>query len=118
MDCPVKLLSLYFFRQTDKNEGEGETGPADSQSHTGDQSPQTQEEPPHQLDPSPPAIPESNKEENETERDQDKSLLSSSLIIEVPNVQSSMELSTIAGTTVGLWFSEADLLLVYFSLDL
>lgn len=97
------IVSVFFFRQTDRNEG-GETCPADNQSHTGDQSPQTQQEPPHQSDPSPPAMPESNKEENETEQDQDKSQLSSTLVIEVPNVQSSMELSTIAGTIVGLWF--------------
>ncbi|XP_051232685.1 voltage-dependent R-type calcium channel subunit alpha-1E isoform X3 [Dicentrarchus labrax] len=81
-------------RQGDRSEG-GDTDPPGNQSHTGDQRPQKQEEPPQRSDSSPPAIPESNKEENETEQDQDKSQLSSSVIIEVPNVQSSLELSTI-----------------------
>ncbi|XP_044054404.1 voltage-dependent R-type calcium channel subunit alpha-1E isoform X4 [Siniperca chuatsi] len=81
-------------RQGDRSEG-GDPDPPDNQSHTGDQSHQKQEEPPQQSDPSPPAIPESNKEENETEQCQDKSQLISSVIIEVPNVQSSLELSTI-----------------------
>ncbi|XP_070687965.1 voltage-dependent R-type calcium channel subunit alpha-1E [Pempheris klunzingeri] len=81
-------------RQGERSEG-GDAGPPDNQSHNGDQRPQKQEEPPQQSDPYPPAIPDSNKEENETEQDQDKSQLSSSVIIEVPNVQSSLELSTI-----------------------
>lgn len=55
-------------------------------------------------------MPERNKEEDEKEQEQDKCQLSSSVIIEVPNVQSSLELSTITGigTTVGLWVSGAD----------
>ncbi|XP_059196371.1 voltage-dependent R-type calcium channel subunit alpha-1E [Centropristis striata] len=77
-------------RQDDRIEG-GNTDPQENQSHTGEQCPQKQEEPPQQSDPSPPAIPES----NEDEKDQDKSQLSSSVIVEVPNVQSSLELSTI-----------------------
>ncbi|XP_078115114.1 voltage-dependent R-type calcium channel subunit alpha-1E [Sander vitreus] len=78
-------------RQGDRSAGD--TDPPENQSHTGDQCPQKQEEPPQQSDP--PVIPESNKEEKETEQDQDKCQLSSSVIIEVPNVQSSLELSTI-----------------------
>ncbi|XP_050933225.1 LOW QUALITY PROTEIN: voltage-dependent R-type calcium channel subunit alpha-1E [Lates calcarifer] len=81
-------------RQVDQSEG-GETNPPENQSHTGDQCPQKQGELLQQSDPSPPTIPEDNKEEKETEPDQDKSQLSSSVIIEVPNVQSCLELSTI-----------------------
>ncbi|XP_053178386.1 voltage-dependent R-type calcium channel subunit alpha-1E [Scomber japonicus] len=76
-------------RQGNCNEG-GDTDP--SANHTGDQK---QEEPQQQSDPSPPVVPESNKEDKEAEQDQDKSQLTSSVIIEVPNEQSSMELSTI-----------------------
>nr|XP_033477259.1 voltage-dependent R-type calcium channel subunit alpha-1E isoform X3 [Epinephelus lanceolatus] len=81
-------------RQGDRSEG-GDADPPDNQSHSDDQCPQKQEQPPQQSEPSPPVIPESNKEEKETEQEQDKSQLSSSVIIEVPNVQSSLELSTI-----------------------
>ncbi|XP_076582081.1 voltage-dependent R-type calcium channel subunit alpha-1E isoform X2 [Chaetodon auriga] len=81
-------------RQDGRTDG-GDTDPPENQSHTSDQHPQKQEEAPQQSDPSPPAIPESNKEGNETEQDQDKSQLSSSVIVEVPNVQSALELSTI-----------------------
>ncbi|KAK9519294.1 hypothetical protein VZT92_022034 [Zoarces viviparus] len=83
-------------RRSDTSEG-GDTEPPDSQSHTGDQCPQKQEEHPQPSEPSPPVIKESNKEENETDQDHDhdKSQLSSSVIIDVPNVHSSLELSTI-----------------------
>ncbi|XP_068447604.1 voltage-dependent R-type calcium channel subunit alpha-1E isoform X2 [Clinocottus analis] len=87
-------------RQSDMSEG-GASEPPDNQSHTGDQCPQMQEEHPQQADPSPPVIQESNKEKSETDQDQDqdhdhdKSQLSSSVIIDVPNVQSCLELSTI-----------------------
>ncbi|XP_034386121.1 voltage-dependent R-type calcium channel subunit alpha-1E [Cyclopterus lumpus] len=85
-------------RRSDMSE-KGATEPPDNQSHTGDQCPQTQEEHPQQSDPSPPVTLESNKDENETDQDQDqiqdKSQLSSSVIIDVPNAQSSLELSTI-----------------------
>uniref|UniRef100_A0A3B4T340 Calcium voltage-gated channel subunit alpha1 E n=1 Tax=Seriola dumerili TaxID=41447 RepID=A0A3B4T340_SERDU len=81
-------------RQGDQKEG-GDTNPPDNQSQTGDQCPQKQEELLQQSDTSPLAIPEDDKEEKETEQDQDKSQLSSSVIIEVPNVQSCLELSTI-----------------------
>ncbi|XP_034736761.1 voltage-dependent R-type calcium channel subunit alpha-1E isoform X6 [Etheostoma cragini] len=81
-------------RQDDRSGGD--TDPPEKQSHTGDQCLKKQEEPPQQSAPSPPVIPESNKEEKEIEQDQDKCELSSSVIIEVPNVQSSLELSTIS----------------------
>ncbi|TMS20123.1 putative voltage-dependent R-type calcium channel subunit alpha-1E [Larimichthys crocea] len=82
-------------RQDDRSDG-GDAHPPENQSHSGNQHPQKQEEPPQQSDPSPPAIPDnSNKEEDETEKDQDKSQLSSSVIIDVPNIQSCLELSTI-----------------------
>ncbi|GLD62263.1 voltage-dependent R-type calcium channel subunit alpha-1E-like protein, partial [Lates japonicus] len=81
-------------RQGDQSEG-GDTNPPENQSHTGDQCPQKQGELLQQSDPSPPAIPEDDKEEKEAEPDQDKTQLSSSVIIEVPNVQSCLELSTI-----------------------
>ncbi|XP_054458725.1 voltage-dependent R-type calcium channel subunit alpha-1E [Anoplopoma fimbria] len=81
-------------RQSDLSEG-GETEPPDNRSHTGDPCPHKQEEHPQQSEPSPPVIPESNKEENETDQDQDKSTLSSNVIIDMPNVHSSLELSTI-----------------------
>ncbi|KAM7388240.1 hypothetical protein PAMP_024431 [Pampus punctatissimus] len=79
-------------RQGNCNEG-GDTGPPDN--HTGDQCPRKQEAPPQQSDSSPPVVPENNKEDKETEQDQDKSQLSSSVVIEVPNVHPSLELSTI-----------------------
>ncbi|XP_038571832.1 voltage-dependent R-type calcium channel subunit alpha-1E isoform X1 [Micropterus salmoides] len=81
-------------RRGDRTEG-GVTEPPDNQSHSGDQCPQKQEEPPQKSDLSPPAIPESNKEENDNEQDRDKSQLISSVIVEVSNVQSCLELSTI-----------------------
>ncbi|XP_067369389.1 voltage-dependent R-type calcium channel subunit alpha-1E isoform X3 [Channa argus] len=80
---------------------EEESKPKDTGQHdhceAGDTNPPQHEEPLQQSDPPPPAIPVDNKEEKETEQDQDKSQLSSSVIIEVPNVQSSLELSTITG---------------------
>ncbi|XP_036970394.1 voltage-dependent R-type calcium channel subunit alpha-1E isoform X3 [Acanthopagrus latus] len=78
-------------RQGDRSEG-GDTDPPDDQSHVGDEK---QVDTPQQSDQSPAAVLDSSKEDNETEQDQDKSQLSSSVIIEVPNVQSSLELSTI-----------------------
>lgn len=94
------MFSLYIFSsQGDRSDG-GDADPADNQSHSGDQSAQTEEEPPRQSDPSPPAIPDSNNEEKETEQESVKSQLSSSVIIDVPNVQASLELSTITGATV------------------
>lgn len=90
-------MCLYIYRHDDQREGGG-TKPADSQGHTGDQCPQKQDELLQQSDTSPPAILEDHKDEKEAEQDQDKSQLSSSVIIEVPNVQSCLELSTITGT--------------------
>ncbi|XP_069006576.1 voltage-dependent R-type calcium channel subunit alpha-1E [Embiotoca jacksoni] len=78
--------------QGDKSE-RGDSDPTENQSHTDDQCRQQQEEPPPPTEP--PVIPEDSKEEKETEQDLDKSQLSSSVIIEVPKVQSSFELSTI-----------------------
>ncbi|XP_029285223.1 voltage-dependent R-type calcium channel subunit alpha-1E isoform X2 [Cottoperca gobio] len=72
-------------RQSDRSEG-GDTDAPENHSHTGDQ-----EEPPQQSDPSPPVIAESNTEETETDTCQ----LSSSVIVNMPNAQSSLELSTI-----------------------
>lgn len=93
-----QYLWLCIYRQGDQSEA-GDANPSDNQSHTGDQC-QKQEEPP------PPAIPVDNKEE----QDQEKSPLSSSVVIDVPNVQSSLELSTITGIgkIVCLCFSGAD----------
>ncbi|XP_031720154.1 voltage-dependent R-type calcium channel subunit alpha-1E isoform X3 [Anarrhichthys ocellatus] len=93
---PEELSKPDESRRSDMSEG-GDTEPPDSQSHNGDQCPQKQEEHPQQSEPSPPVIKESNKEENETDQDHDhdKSQLSSSVIIDVPNVHSSLELSTI-----------------------
>ncbi|XP_071343909.1 voltage-dependent R-type calcium channel subunit alpha-1E [Trachinotus anak] len=81
-------------RQGDQSEG-GDTNPPDNHSHTGDQCSQKQEELLQQSDASPPAIPEGETEEKETEQDQNKAQLCSSVIIEVPSVQSCLELSTI-----------------------
>ncbi|XP_035502564.2 voltage-dependent R-type calcium channel subunit alpha-1E isoform X2 [Scophthalmus maximus] len=81
--------------QGDRGEGGGDRNPPDEQSNTGDLCPQKQEELLQQLDPSPPANREANEEEKDTEQDQDKCQLSSSVIIEVPSAQSCMELSTI-----------------------
>lgn len=99
-----------FFRQGERSEG-GDADPTTQQIHTGDQSPQAKEEPPRESsESSPPANPEGKKEENEMEQDQVKPQLSSSVIIDMPNVHSSLELSTITGTagTSGLWISHAD----------
>lgn len=90
---------LCIFSQGEKSE-RGDSDPLENQTHKDDQCPQTQ---PSEL--SPPPIPESNKEEEETKHE--KSQLSSSVIIDMPNVQSSLELSTITGkTSVGVWFSD------------
>lgn len=87
-----QCLRLCIYRQGDQSEA-GDANPSDNQSHAGDQS-QKQEEPLQQFDRTPPAIPVDNKEE----QDQEKSQLSSSVVIEVPNVQSCLELSTITGS--------------------
>ncbi|XP_056894023.1 voltage-dependent R-type calcium channel subunit alpha-1E isoform X5 [Takifugu flavidus] len=76
----------------DKSEG-GDSGAAKNQNHTSDQSPQTQEEPPQQVEPT--EVSETNKEESETEQEGGSCQLSSSVIVDMPNVQSSMELSTL-----------------------
>ncbi|KAM3876104.1 voltage-dependent R-type calcium channel subunit alpha-1E [Diretmus argenteus] len=93
-------------RQGDQNQG-GDTDPLDTQSQVSAPYPQNQKEPPQQSDlptlqqTSIPSIPEGNTGGKETDHstsvylDQDKPQLSSSVIIEVPHVQSSMELSTI-----------------------
>lgn len=83
------------FRQGDKSEG-GDNGAAKKQNHTNDQSPQPQEETPQQVDPT--DVSETNKDESEKEQEGGKCQLSSSVIVDMPNVQSSMELSTITGT--------------------
>lgn len=103
------LVSLcLFFRQGERSEG-GDADPTNQQIHTSDQSPQAKEPPCELSELSPPAIPEGKKEENEMEQDQVKPQLSSSVIIDMPNVHSSLELSTITGTagTGGLWFSHS-----------
>lgn len=87
-----------FYRQGDRSEG-GESNTSDNQSHTGDQ-----EEAPQQTEQSVPANKEESTEEREAEQDGDKSQLSPSVIIEVPNVQSSLELSTITGNGMNVIF--------------
>lgn len=99
-----------FFRQCERSEG-GDADPTDQQIHIGDESLQAKKEPPHEsLESSPPANPDGKKEENEMEQDQVKPQLSSSVIIDMRNVHSSLELSTITGMagTGELWFSHAD----------
>lgn len=97
--CPEKWFYLSIYRQGDHSEGRT-TDPADNQSHA-DLRAQNQEEPPQQTNPS--AISEEYKGDKETDLntaaclDQDNSQLSSSVIIDVPNMQPSMELSTITG---------------------
>ncbi|KAM4548311.1 LOW QUALITY PROTEIN: voltage-dependent R-type calcium channel subunit alpha-1E [Odontesthes bonariensis] len=81
-------------RQGDAGEGRN-SNPKEIQSHCGDPCPQKQEEDPQQSDPSAPANPADSTEEKETELDLGKSQLSTSVIIEVPNMQPSLELSTI-----------------------
>lgn len=92
-----------FFRHSDRSEA-GDTEQADNQSHISDHSHQLQEEPPQQSDTPPPAVPGNHNEEHKTEPDQDRPELSSSVIIDMSNVQSSMELSTIAGRILELCF--------------
>lgn len=88
------IIFFYFFRHGNKSEG-GESGAP--KNHTNDQSPPTQEEPPQQVDT--PDVSETNKDESETEQEGFKCQLSSSVIVDMPNVQSSLELSTITGAT-------------------
>uniref|UniRef100_A0A8D3EG46 Calcium channel, voltage-dependent, R type, alpha 1E subunit a n=1 Tax=Scophthalmus maximus TaxID=52904 RepID=A0A8D3EG46_SCOMX len=84
---PHATFSCYIYSQGDRGEGGGDRNPPDEQSNTGDLCPQKQEELLQQLDPSPPANREANEEEKDTEQDQDKCQLSSSVIIEVPSAQ-------------------------------
>lgn len=79
----------------DKGEG-GDSGAAKNQNHTSDQSPQTQEEPPQQVEPT--DVSETSKEESEVQQEGGSCQLSSSVIVDMPNVQSSMELSTLTGS--------------------
>nr|XP_043899798.1 voltage-dependent R-type calcium channel subunit alpha-1E isoform X1 [Solea senegalensis] len=81
-------------RQGDQSE-EGDTKPPNNQSHSDNPCPTKQEEVPQHSDLSPPAISEDNKDDKNPEQDQNKPQLSSSVIIEVPSVQSCLELSTI-----------------------
>ncbi|XP_068600039.1 voltage-dependent R-type calcium channel subunit alpha-1E [Brachionichthys hirsutus] len=90
-------------REGDRREG-GDTGPPDNKSRPVDQK---QEESPQPSDPAPPAPPESNKEE-EMEQDQDRSQLSSSVIIDMPSVHSSLELSTITVNSKAPEMSKAE----------
>ncbi|MEQ2204403.1 hypothetical protein XENOCAPTIV_012724, partial [Xenoophorus captivus] len=64
---------------------------------SGDPCPRKQDEPLDQSEMPTPNKAEDNNEEKESEQDQDK--LSFSVIIEVPDVQSSLELSTITGSS-------------------
>ncbi|XP_072245638.1 voltage-dependent R-type calcium channel subunit alpha-1E isoform X2 [Leuresthes tenuis] len=89
-----EVAKLEENRQVDVGEGRS-INPKETQSHCGDPCPQKQEEAPRQADLSAPANPADSTEEKETELDLGKSQLSSSVIIEVPNVQPSLELSTI-----------------------
>ncbi|CAG5861099.1 unnamed protein product [Menidia menidia] len=76
----------------------GETGNSsltETQSHCGGRFPQRQEATPEQPGLFVPRNPEDSREEKETEPEQDKCQLGSSVVIEVPNVHSSLELSTI-----------------------
>lgn len=90
------MKCFNFFRDGNKSEG-GESGAPKNQNHSNDHSPPTQEEPPQQVDP--PDASETNKDESETEQEGVKCQLSSSVIIDMPNIQSSLELSTITGAT-------------------
>lgn len=67
-------------------------------------------------EPPAPTLPEDDKEEKETEQDLDKAQLSSSVIIEVPNVQPSLELSTITGN--GAMINDFQMLIMRTSLSL
>lgn len=80
--CP-NTLWLCIYRQGDQSEAE-DANPSDNPGHAGDQR-QKQDEPP--------AIPADNKQD----QDQEKAQLSSSVVIDVPNIESSLELSTITG---------------------
>ena len=99
------VISAFIYRQGDGGEGRS-INPKEIQSHCGDPCPQKQEEAPQQADLSAPTNPADSTEEKETELDLGKSQLSSSVIIEVPNVQPSLELSTITGNGTHLWFSD------------
>ncbi|XP_023810378.1 voltage-dependent R-type calcium channel subunit alpha-1E isoform X1 [Oryzias latipes] len=78
-------------RRCDQSKG-GEPMPQEIQSHSSDPTSQTQEEPPPAPNVSPPA----NPGDTEVGQGQDTHPLSSSVMIEVPNMQSSLELSTIS----------------------
>lgn len=93
-------LLCCIFRLAHQNEGE-KSKLKDILS--GDQCPQKLDESLNQSELTAPNKEEDNNEENESERDRDK--LSSSVIIEMPDVQPSLELSTITGTsTNGILF--------------
>lgn len=88
----------------------GETGEESNtdttvhQVHNTDQSPQENNEAPGESDSSPPDVLETKKDEGK-ERDEDKlkPQLSSSVTIDMADVHSSLELSTIAGASGMFW---------------
>ncbi|KAM6921515.1 LOW QUALITY PROTEIN: voltage-dependent R-type calcium channel subunit alpha-1E [Xenentodon cancila] len=80
-------------RQGDRSEG-GNSNLKETQSHV-DPCPQLQEELPQQSEPSAFTNPGEETEEREPDQDQDKTQLGSSVVIDVPNVQPCLELSTI-----------------------
>lgn len=98
----VKCLCYFFScRQSER----GEEGDADSTIHqipNSDQSPQEKKEAPGESDCSwsPPEVPETKKDEGkEADEDKVKPQLSSSVTIDMADVHSSLELSTIAGAS-------------------
>lgn len=87
---------LYSSRQDDQRAG-GDTNPPGDQSHTGDCPPAGQEGHQQQQLPRPSTVTEENKETKETETEEDGSQLSSSVIVDMSNLQPGLELSTITG---------------------
>lgn len=95
-----KCLHVFSSRQAERGE-EGDVETTIHQINVNNQSPQEKKEGPGESDStwSPPKAPETTKdEEKEADEDEVKPQLSSSVTIDMADIHSSLELSTIAGT--------------------
>lgn len=96
------VSAIFSCRQGEGGE-EGDADPAIHQIPDSDQCPQEKKEAPGESDSScfPPKVPETKKDERKEEADEEevKPQLSSSVTIDMADVHSSLELSTIAGTS-------------------
>lgn len=96
-------MSLFSSSRQAKTGEEGSVDTPTDQININDQSPHEKKEGPGESESSssPPKVPETKKdEEKEAEKDEVKPQLSSSVTIDMADVHSSLELSTIAGMSV------------------